>query len=61
MFCYQFDTSLTPITWTNNCLNFSIDRKIVINSIWMGINHHKKVIEKNMIDQPNYFKKSSFI
>ena len=61
MFCSQFDTSLTPIPWTNNHLNFWIDRKIVINSMLIGINHHKKPIKKNTIDQPKYFKKSSFI
>ena len=33
----------------------------MINSIWMGVNHHRKSIEKNMINQPKYFKKSNFI
>ena len=61
MFCSQFDMSLTPTPWTNNYLNFWVDRKIVIIFIWMGINDHKKSIEEKMTDQPKYFKKSSFI
>ena len=41
--------------------NFWIDWKIVINSTRMEIIQHKKLIEKNMIDQPKYFRKSKFI